>query len=104
MIFSGFTANEIPDDTYRIIGISYDLAPPGGSVTVTLIRNSQYSITSMKSRVFVNKTLEMTRVYKSESAKNPVNEACDIIADNGDGTYVVVVESGQIKTLRGLTE
>jgi hypothetical protein len=102
MIFSGFPDNEIPDDTYRIVGITYDFGPASDFVTVTLIRDSQFGAQLAINRVFVNQTLEIQRVVKAELAKVAKDEAGTVISV--DGTAITVMtEAGQIKITRSLT-
>jgi hypothetical protein len=90
MIFSGFPANEIPDDTYRITGIGYTLAPAAGSVTVTLVRNSRFAAALAASRVYAGP------VPAADS------EAGTVTVVNGD-QITVRTESGQTRFTRSLT-
>jgi hypothetical protein len=101
MIFSGFPATEIPDDTYRIIGIEYDLIPGAGTVKVTLCRDSIFKVQLEMNKCFVNKTLETQRVIKAELDKMPQIKGGYATAESGTA-ITVQTEAGQTEVSRTL--
>jgi hypothetical protein len=102
MTFSGFDPREIPDDTYRIIGIEYHLAPAAGTVTVTLIRNSRFAASLAVSRRSAGAAPATRQAIRAELATIAQDEAGTVVAVNGDA-ITVQTESGQTRITRSLT-
>jgi hypothetical protein len=101
MTFAGFAASEIPDDTYRITGIAYHLAPAAGTVTVTLIRNRQFAASLAISRVYTGAGSTTRQQIRAALVKTAPDEAGVVTGVSGNAV-TVRTESGRTRITRSL--
>jgi hypothetical protein len=92
LVFNGYT-DEIPNNTYRIIGIEYNTANGGivNQVICTLISNSQFKAYLNLNRVFTDGIKEAQIIARDEIAKAGTNEVGTVLSIGANGEIVTPV-------------
>jgi hypothetical protein len=102
LTFSGY-GTDIPNGTYRIVGIEYHYAAQNdgviNEVTVTLVDNSQFASYLNLSRVFTGSVWEIQKIVKAYFDKQRKDEVGIVTAISGN-EVTVMTESGKTITTR----
>jgi hypothetical protein len=101
LTFSGY-GTEIPNGTYRIVGISYEYSNGGltNIVTCTLVLDSQFKFYLNLNRVFTDSVSEMQSIVQDKLDKIGKSDTGTFVRYDDNDYAVIDMDDGRQLTVR----